>query len=85
MRRLAAVLLFGASMLALAWFLQPPATFAEAESQLPELISIRDLFANLGFTRLDSAEVEDAPTLWEMPVTSHVRRPTRIARKERSG
>jgi dipeptidyl aminopeptidase/acylaminoacyl peptidase len=46
MRRLAAVLLFGASMLALAWFLQPPATFAEAEAQLPELVSIRDLFAN---------------------------------------
>jgi dipeptidyl aminopeptidase/acylaminoacyl peptidase len=46
MRRLALVLLFGAGMLALVWALQPASTFAEAEARLPELISIRDLFAN---------------------------------------
>jgi FkbH-like protein len=43
---------------------------------------IRDLFANLGFTRLGSADVEDAPALWEMSVADYARRPTRIARKE---
>jgi dienelactone hydrolase len=44
MRRLALVLLFGASMLALVKVLQPASTFAE--ERLPELIPIRDLFAN---------------------------------------
>jgi dipeptidyl aminopeptidase/acylaminoacyl peptidase len=46
MRTLAAVLLFGASMLALAWALEPASTFAEDTGQAAESIPIRDLFAN---------------------------------------
>jgi dipeptidyl aminopeptidase/acylaminoacyl peptidase len=33
-------------MLAVVWLLEPESTFAEKEEQLPELIPIRDLFAN---------------------------------------
>ena len=46
---------------------------------------IRELFANLGFARLDTAEVEGAPTLWEVSVANYVQRPTRIGRRERQG
>jgi dipeptidyl aminopeptidase/acylaminoacyl peptidase len=46
MKRVAIVLLFGACMLALVWALEPQSTSAEQEPGLPELISIRDLFAN---------------------------------------
>jgi dipeptidyl aminopeptidase/acylaminoacyl peptidase len=46
MRRLALVLAFGASLLTVVWALQPESTLASEEQQRPELISIRDFFAN---------------------------------------
>jgi dipeptidyl aminopeptidase/acylaminoacyl peptidase len=46
MRRLALVLLFGASMLAAVRILEPASTFAEEAEALPDPIPIRDFFAN---------------------------------------